>query len=87
MLAYSIRKWLSIPLVVNLEPPYKITRIIREAHKEIHLRLEPYQGQALVCSGCGTVHETGYHGIEESVVEDLALLEKRVYLHVVKRKT
>jgi hypothetical protein len=30
MLAYSIRKWLSIPLVVNLEPPYKITRIIRE---------------------------------------------------------
>jgi transposase len=79
MPAYSIRKWLSIP-------QYKITRIIREDHKEIHIRLEPYQRKAFVCSGCGTVHETGYHGIEESVVEDLALFEKRVYLHVVKRR-
>jgi len=79
MPAYSIRKWLSIP-------QYKITRIIREDHKEIHIRLEPYQRKAFVCSGCGTVHETGYHGTEESVVEDLALFEKRVYLHVVKRR-
>jgi transposase len=79
MPAYSIRKWLGIP-------QYKITRIIGEDHKEIHIRLEPYKRKAFVCSGCGAVHETGYHGIEESVVEDLALFEKRVYLHVVKRR-
>jgi len=79
MPAYSIRKWLGIP-------QYKITGIIREDHKEIHIRLEPYKKKAFVCSGCGAVHETGYHGIEESVVEDLALFEKRVYLHVVKRR-
>ena len=79
MPAYSIRKWLGIP-------QYKITRIIEEEDKEIHIRLEPYQRKTFVCSGCGAVHETGYHGIEESVVEDLALFEKRVYLHVVKRR-
>ena len=79
MPAYSIRKWLGVP-------QYKITRIIGEDDKEIHIRLEPYQRKAFVCSGCGAVHETGYHGIEESVVEDLALFEKRVYLHVVKRR-
>ncbi|HEX9916261.1 MAG TPA: transposase [candidate division Zixibacteria bacterium] len=78
MPAYSIRKWLSIP-------QYKITRIIGDDDKEIHVWLEPYQRKAFVCSGCGEVHEAGYHGIEESVVEDLALFEKRVYLHVVKR--
>ena len=80
MQAYSIRKWLNIP-------QYKITRIIREDDKGIHIRVEPYKRKAFVCSGCGEVHKKiGYHGVEESVVEDLALFEKRVYLHVVKRR-
>jgi transposase len=79
MQAYSIRKWLNIP-------QYKITGIISESDKEIHIRLEPYKRRVFVCSGCGEVHQIGYHGIEESVVEDLALFEKRVYLHVVKRR-
>jgi len=79
MQAYSIRRWLNIP-------QYKITEIISENDKGIHIRLEPYQRKAFVCSGCGEVHKIGYHGIEESVVEDLALIERRVYLHVVKRR-
>lgn len=79
MQGYSIRRQLNIP-------QYKITRIISENDKEIHIRLEPYKRKAFVCSGCGEVHKIGYHGIEESVVEDLALFEKRVYLHVVKRR-
>jgi len=79
MQVYSIRKALNIP-------QYKITEIISENDKEIHIRLEPYQRKVFVCSGCGEVHKIGYHGIEESVVEDLALFERRVYLHVVKRR-
>ncbi len=79
MQGYSIRKQLNIP-------QYKITKIISENDKEMHIRLEPYRRRAFVCSGCGGVHKIGYHGIEESVVEDLALFEKRVYLHVVKRR-
>jgi len=79
MQGYSIRKQLNIP-------QYKITKIISENDKEIHIRLEPYKRKAFVCSGCGEVHKIGYHGVEESVVEDLALFEKRVYLHVVKRR-
>ena len=79
MQGYSIRKHLNIP-------QYKITEIISGNEKEVHVRLEPYKRKAFVCSGCGEVHRIGYHGIEESVVEDLALFDKRVYLHVVKRR-
>ena len=53
MQGYSIRKQLNIP-------QYKITRIISENDKEIHIRLEPYKRKAFVCSGCGEVHKRGY---------------------------
>jgi len=79
MQVYSIRKALNIP-------QYKITEIISENEKEVHIRLEPYKRKTFVCSGCGEVHKIGYHGVEESMVEDLALFEKRVYLHVAKRR-
>lgn len=79
MQVYSIRKALNIP-------QYKITEIISENEKEVHIRLEPHKRKAFVCSGCGEVHKIGYHGVEESVAEDLALFEKRVYLHVAKRR-
>ena len=79
MRIYSIRKGLNIP-------EYKITGILSETDKEIRLKLEPYKRKPFVCSGCGGVHKIGYHGLEESVVEDLPLFEKRVYLHVIKRR-
>jgi transposase len=79
MRRYSIRKRLNIP-------EYKITDILSETDKEIHIKIEPYKKKRFICSGCGQVHKIGQHGIEESTVEDLPLFEKRVYLHIIKRR-
>jgi len=79
MQVYSIRKALNIP-------EYKITKIISATDKEIHIKLEPYKRRPFVCSGCSQVHKIGQHGLEESVVEDLPMFEKRVYITVVKRR-
>lgn len=76
---YGIKKRLNIP-------EYKITEIISESKAEIHLRMEPYKKKPFVCSGCGQVHKTGYHGREESTAEDLPIFEKRTYLRVTKRR-
>lgn len=79
MRRYSIKNRLDIP-------EYKITDILSETDKDIHIKLEPYKKKKFVCSGCGQVHKIGEHGIEESIVEDLPISEKRVYLHIVKRR-
>ena len=79
MRIYSIKKAINIP-------EYKITELISESANEIHIRLEPYKRKDFICSGCGQVHKIGYHGREEIVVEDLMIFEKRVYLHVTKRR-
>jgi transposase len=79
MRIYSIRKALNIP-------KYKITEVLSESSEEIHLRLESYKKKDFLCSGCGKVHKIGYHGIEICKIEDLAIVGKRVYLHVVKRR-
>lgn len=79
MQRYSIRKRLNIP-------EYKITDILLETAKEIHIKLEPYKKKEFICSGCGQVHKIGYHGQEETVVKDLGIFGKLVYLHVTKRR-
>lgn len=79
MQVYSIKKRLNIP-------EYKITKILLETDKEIHIKLEPYKRKRFLCSGCGKVHKVGQHGLAESRVEDLSLFEKRTYLTVVKRR-
>ncbi len=79
MRVYNISKGLNIP-------EYKITEVVSENEKEIHLRLEPYKKKPFVCSGCGRVHKIGYHGKVESTAEELSLFEKRTYLHVIKRR-
>ena len=79
MRIYSIKKAINIP-------EYKITGLISESAKEIHLRLEPYKRKGFICSGCGQAHKIGYHGQEETIAEDLRIFEKRAYLHVIKRR-
>ncbi len=67
-------------------PGYKVVEIISITEDEMHLRLEAYKRKEAVCSGCGEVHKTGYHGETEVIVEDLPISERRVYLHVKKRR-
>lgn len=79
MRIYSIKKRLNIP-------EYKITDILSETDKGINIKIEPYKRKPFICSGCGQVHKIGRHAMEESMVEDVSLFEKRVYLTVVKRR-
>jgi len=79
MRIYSIKKAIDIP-------EYKIIEVISESEGAIHLRLEPYKRKPFICSGCGQIHKIGYHGKEESIVEDLPIFGKRAYLNVAKRR-
>lgn len=76
---YTIKRLLNIQ-------EYKVTEIILSTPKEIHIRLEAYKRKKAICSGCGMVPGVGYHSSKEVVVEDLPISQKRVYLHVRKRR-
>ena len=75
----------SITRALNL-PQYRVTRILSETEQEIHIEVVTYKHKPLVCSGCGQVHDKGRYGTDVIVVEDLRIVGKRVYLHVVKRR-
>lgn len=79
MQRYSITKALNLP-------EHKIKEIILATAEEIHLRLMPYKRKKARCSGCGEIHGGKIHSFKETVVEDLRLLGKRVFLHVLKRR-
>lgn len=79
MRIYSIKKRLNIP-------EYKITGILFETDTEIHIKIEPYKRKKFICSGCGQIHKISQHGLEKSQARDLSLFEKRVYLHITKRR-
>ncbi len=79
-----MRKY-SITRALNL-PEYKITEIISDTDKEIHIRTVPYKRKKALCSGCGEIHNGKIHSFKETVVEDRRLSGRRVYLHVIKRR-
>lgn len=79
MREYSITKTLCIP-------EYKITKILSETKEEIHICVEPYKRKPFVCSNCGNIHKGPARGIIEVMVEDRRMIDRRVYLHVVKRR-
>ncbi len=74
----------SITRVLNL-PEYKVTEIVAESKKEIHIRVEPYKRKKAKCGGCGVEHNIGRHSQEEVVIRDKSISDLRVYLHVIKR--
>ena len=80
MQGYSITQALGLP-------EYKIIEFISKTGKEMHIRLRAHKHKKAKCSGCGEYHAgQKIHSFKEVVVEDLRLFEKRVYLHVVKRR-
>jgi transposase len=76
---YSITRALALP-------EYKIFDI-DEQEDDIHIRIRPYKRKKAKCSHCGQYHEEQKpHSHKEVVVEDLRMFDKRVYLHVIKRR-
>ena len=75
----------SITRALNLTQ-YRVTRILSETDREIHSETASYKRKPLVCSGCAQVHDKGRYGTDVIVAEDLRIVGKCVYLHVVKRR-
>ncbi len=75
----------SITQALNL-PQYRVSRVLSMTDQELHVEALPYKRKPLVCSGCGKIHDKGWHGTIKIVAEDLRITGKRVYLHVMKRR-
>lgn len=79
MRSYSIKKLLNIPNI-------KINRVLEIKRKEILLEIKAYYRKKVICSNCKEEHKQGKRGIGKSTVEDLKISDKRVYLHLIKRR-
>jgi len=76
---YTIRKLLDIPA-------FKVTKIISHDDAEICICVEAYKRKPFVCSACESVLDAGYHSTKCVPVKDQPLGEKKVWLHVTKRR-
>ncbi len=74
----SIRSTLEIP-------GFKIARIERSATR-YDIWIEAYKRNKGRCSGCGEIHQQGYHSSRETIAEDIRLGTCRVFIHVTKRR-
>lgn len=74
----------TITELLNLQN-YKAAIAIKTEDR-IYIVLERVEGTPPVCSGCGKVHGTSVHSRDVVIVEDLRMLDKRVFLTVPKRK-
>ena len=74
----------TITELLNLQN-YKAAIAIKTEDR-IYIVLERVEDTPPVCSGCGKVHGTSVHSRDVVIVEDLRMLDKRVFLTVPKRK-
>lgn len=69
-------------------PNYKVVKLLpTEKQDRLHFLVEQIKKTAPVCSGCGHVHNNPVHSKVLVVVEDMRLCDRRVFLHVLKRKS
>jgi transposase len=66
-------------------PNHKVTKIIKNTRDCLELVLEQVEDEMPRCSGCGRVH-AAVHSRGYTVIEDLPVSNRRVFLHVCKRK-
>jgi transposase len=74
----------TITELLNLQN-YKAAIAIKTEDR-IYIVLERVEDTPPVCSGCGKVHGRSVHSRDAVIVEDLRMLDKRVFLTVPKRK-
>lgn len=78
MRTYSITQALSLP-------EYKVIDIKNDLYG-LHIRVEPYKRKKFICSKCGKIHVGKVNSRKNVTIEDLKLLDKRVWLIVTKRR-
>lgn len=73
--------------LLQIPEKYKISKIkISSDDNEIHIHIEPYKKKKAICSYCGKEHTDGSRGTKIVTVRDMAMVERKVYLHVTKRR-
>jgi hypothetical protein len=68
-------------------PNHKVICVIEVTPESLHLEVVPKEYHPPVCSGCLRIHNTSVHSRQEVVAEDLRMGKRRVFLHVLKRKS
>jgi transposase len=76
----------TITELLNL-PKYKVKKVIDITDESLHLEVTPKEKEPPVCSACLKVHNTKTHSRQEVVVEDMWMCDRKVFLHIIKRKS
>lgn len=77
----------SIKNLMKIPEQYKATNIeISKDDKQIHVTLEPYKRKKAICGNCGEVHTGSPRGTKIVTARDLPVVDRKVFLHVVKRR-
>ncbi len=72
----------TIKKLLNL-PGYKVISL-QEKNKRYHIYLEKDHRCKTICSFCKTAHFKGYHSSKQTIIEDLPISGRRVFLHISK---
>lgn len=76
----------TIKELIGLPEGWLVTRIIGWNSKELHVSVEEVMVENQKCGSCEKVGYKGTKGSFEVTIEDLALVERRVYLHIQHRR-
>ena len=74
----------SIRSALNI-PGYKVIKVEKNATR-YDIWIEAYKRNKGKCSGCGAIHQKGYHSKRCICVEDLRIGARKVFLHLNKRR-
>ena len=76
----------TIKELLRLPAGWLVRRVIGWCSQELHVSIEEVMVEDQKCVGCGVSGYKGCKGSFEVVVEDLPLIDRRVYLHIQHRR-
>ena len=76
----------TIKELLRLPAGWIVTRVIGWCSQELHVGIEEVMVEDQKCVGCGISGYKGCKGSFEVIVEDLPLIDRRVYLHIQHRR-
>ena len=75
----------TLEFLINM-PGYFIEEVLEVKDTELHLLMCPVKGLTATCSFCNKKHSKGFHSFIIVKAEDKPISDRRVFLHIKKRK-
>ena len=75
----------TLNVLINL-PGYMVEEVLEITDTEIHVLMRPKKNKPAICSFCGEEHVKGLHGTVIVKAEDKSICDRRLFLHIRKRK-